>query len=115
MQAAYAHAFLTMLQATAVATVSCSAQTTAANIIQKLEQMCGHPVITNTGRMLRPKVGLVHTHCNQGLRNALHQQQTFAANSLHSLLPTLLLAHLKVCLAYAWAEPSVSACNMCAL
>lgn len=44
------------MQGTAVATVSCSAQTTAANIIQKLEQMCGTPVSTNTGRVLRPRV-----------------------------------------------------------
>ncbi|KAL3130926.1 hypothetical protein ABBQ38_000251 [Trebouxia sp. C0009 RCD-2024] len=43
------------LPAAVVATVSCSAQTTAANIIQKLEQMCGKPVSTNTGRVLRPK------------------------------------------------------------
>ena len=46
----------TVLQAAVVATVSCSAQTTAANIIQKLEQMCGNPVSTNAGRVLRPKV-----------------------------------------------------------
>lgn len=47
---------LPCLQAAVVATVSCSAQTTAASIIQKLEQMCGNPVSTNAGRVLRPKV-----------------------------------------------------------
>ncbi|KAL0047749.1 hypothetical protein WJX82_010930, partial [Trebouxia sp. C0006] len=46
---------LDQLAGTAVATVSCSAQTAAANMIQKLEQMCGTPVSTNTGRVLRPR------------------------------------------------------------
>ncbi|KAL0018230.1 hypothetical protein WJX79_009392, partial [Trebouxia sp. C0005] len=46
---------LDQLAGTAVATVSCSAQTTAANLIQKLEQMCGTPVSTSTGRVLRPR------------------------------------------------------------
>ena len=45
-----------MIQGTAVATLSCSAQTNAANIMQKLEQVCGNPVSTSTGRVLRPKV-----------------------------------------------------------
>lgn len=43
-----------------MATISCSAQTTAANVVQKLMQLCGSPVSTSTGRVLRPKVGLVH-------------------------------------------------------
>lgn len=37
-----------------VAVVSCSAQTNAANVIQKLVQVCGKPVTTNQGKCLRP-------------------------------------------------------------
>mmetsp|Transcript_33539 Transcript_33539/g.74227 ORF Transcript_33539/g.74227 Transcript_33539/m.74227 type:complete len:2007 (+) Transcript_33539:3-6023(+) len=37
-----------------VAMVNCSAQTNAANVIQKLVQVCGKPVTTNTGKCLRP-------------------------------------------------------------
>lgn len=54
------------LQDTAVAMVSCSAQTTAANIIQKLEQMCGNPVSTNTARVLRPRVRHSPPSCGGG-------------------------------------------------
>lgn len=50
-----------MLLGTAVATVACSAQTTAANVMQKLAQMCGNPVSTNAGRVLRPKVSFAQT------------------------------------------------------
>ncbi|KAK9815706.1 hypothetical protein WJX72_008353 [[Myrmecia] bisecta] len=49
-----AHCFAN-LRGTAVATMSCSAQTTAANVIQKLLQVCGTPVATANGRALRPK------------------------------------------------------------
>ncbi|MEW5298927.1 MAG: hypothetical protein WDW36_001997 [Sanguina aurantia] len=37
-----------------VATVNCSAQTSAANVVQKLVQVCGKPVTTNSGKCLRP-------------------------------------------------------------
>ena len=43
------------LRGTTTAVVNCSAQTTAENAIQKLSQMCGKPVSTNTGRVLRPR------------------------------------------------------------
>ncbi|GFH23298.1 uncharacterized protein HaLaN_20892 [Haematococcus lacustris] len=42
------------LMGAAVAVVNCSAQTSAANVIQKLVQVCGKPVTTNTGKCLRP-------------------------------------------------------------
>lgn len=37
-----------------VATVNCSAQTNAQNVIQKLVQVCGKPATTNSGKSLRP-------------------------------------------------------------
>ncbi|KAG2426397.1 hypothetical protein HYH02_014824 [Chlamydomonas schloesseri] len=37
-----------------VAVVNCSAQTSAANVVQKLVQVCGKPVTTTTGKALRP-------------------------------------------------------------
>jgi len=37
-----------------VATVHCSAQTNAANVVQKLVQVCGKPVTTAIGKCLRP-------------------------------------------------------------
>lgn len=43
------------LRGTTTATVNCSAQTTAENAIQKLSQICGKPVSTNSGRVLRPR------------------------------------------------------------
>jgi dynein heavy chain 2 len=45
------------LRSTAVASVSCSAQTTASNVIQKLAQCCGPPQSTagSAHRVLRPK------------------------------------------------------------
>lgn len=42
------------LTSTVVATVACSSQTTAEHVVQKLRQMCGNPVSTTTGRVLRP-------------------------------------------------------------
>ncbi|KAG1663699.1 hypothetical protein FOA52_013267 [Chlamydomonas sp. UWO 241] len=45
---------LARISGTQVATVCCSAQTNAANVIQKLVQVCGKPVTTNTGKCLRP-------------------------------------------------------------
>ena len=45
------------LRSTAVASVACSAQTTASNVIQKLAQCCGQPQSTagSAHRVLRPK------------------------------------------------------------
>ena len=45
------------LRSTAVASLTCSAQTTASNVIQKLAQCCGQPQSTagSTHRVLRPK------------------------------------------------------------
>ena len=45
------------LRGSSVATLACSAQTTAANVIQKLAQCCGQPVATSgvTHRVLRPR------------------------------------------------------------
>lgn len=37
-----------------VAYVNCSAQTSAANVIQKLVQVCGKPITTTSGKALRP-------------------------------------------------------------
>lgn len=37
-----------------VAVVNCSAQTSAANVVQKLVQVCGKPVTTTSGKALRP-------------------------------------------------------------
>ncbi|KAF6261448.1 ATP-binding dynein motor region D5-domain-containing protein [Scenedesmus sp. NREL 46B-D3] len=42
-----------------VATVHCSAQTSADTVIQKLLQVCGKPVTTNQGKCLRPDTGRV--------------------------------------------------------
>eukprot|EP00898_Chlorokybus_atmophyticus_P001659 jgi/Chlat1/2494/Chrsp175S08714 len=44
-----------LLERTAVATIHCNAQTTAAHIIQKLTQVCGAPVSTTGGRILKPR------------------------------------------------------------
>ena len=43
------------LKSTAVATITCSAQTSSVHVLQKLMQMCGAPVSTNDGRVLRPR------------------------------------------------------------
>jgi hypothetical protein len=45
------------LRSTAVASLTCSAQTTASNVIQKLAQCCGQPQSTagSAHRVLRPK------------------------------------------------------------
>lgn len=56
------------MQGVSVASVSCTAQTTPDNIIQKLVQMCGNPVTTNAGRVLRPKVSTCYSkHSRCGL------------------------------------------------
>mmetsp|Transcript_17017 Transcript_17017/g.54247 ORF Transcript_17017/g.54247 Transcript_17017/m.54247 type:complete len:3325 (+) Transcript_17017:156-10130(+) len=46
---------LKRLPSTEVAIVHCSAQTNAQNAVQKLTQICGQPVSTVSGRVLRPK------------------------------------------------------------
>ncbi|GMH35100.1 hypothetical protein BSKO_02968 [Bryopsis sp. KO-2023] len=43
------------LDSVAVSVVHCCAQTTATNVLQKLAQMCGKPVSTNQGKVIRPK------------------------------------------------------------
>ena len=49
------YAFSALKQKTAVATITCSAQTSSVHVLQKLMQMCGAPVSTNDGRVLRPR------------------------------------------------------------
>lgn len=43
------------IPAVAVATIHCSAQTSAKNILEKLLQICGRPVITNHGKSISPQ------------------------------------------------------------
>lgn len=43
------------LKSTAISTMHCSAQTNASHVVQKLVQMCGNPVTTASGRILRPR------------------------------------------------------------
>ncbi|KAK3283536.1 hypothetical protein CYMTET_8768 [Cymbomonas tetramitiformis] len=48
------HAFAEQ-KSTSVAVINCSAQTNASHAMQKLTQVCGQPVSTNEGRVLRPR------------------------------------------------------------
>ena len=67
-----------------MATISCSAQTTAANVVQKLMQLCGSPVSTSTGRVLRPKVGLLNVLAHSSLHKLAYFMLHRSQAGLHS-------------------------------
>lgn len=49
------HSVFNEISNISIASMSCSAHTSAYSVIQKLIQVCGHPVNSSSGKLLRPK------------------------------------------------------------